>query len=998
MRRSRNRRYVERLLLTLVSAVLALGFALVYGAKKLPEITAPITSSTINLNAASVNQIAAAYRIPVEKAATVIERRHALPGGKFTSVYSAQRDPILSAVDPANRPASSALVVHTPEDSSRAALTCSLLFLAAAWFGHLLLTRKAPDADPYLLPLAIFLSGIGLIAIYSVKDPLRDAMSFLTQTRGVVIVGIIAAALPFLPAFSRLRLHRYGFAYAIAALGLMIVLMSPLGHGPGGAKVTALGFEPIEAIKILLVLFMAAYLAERRTSHIGAGTVGGRWPELVDIVPLALLYLFVLLLFAVVKDMGPAVLLYATLVAVVYLVTGRAFYPVAAAALILLAGVAGYYAHLGFFATRVDMWLHPWDNAQRLGGQLAMGLWGLATGGLFGTGLGLGDPAAVPRSGSDMVFTTIGEEGGVLATLTVLVAYAVIVHRGYRIARNAADDFDRLLAAGLTTLIGIQAIVITAGSTGVAPLTGVTLPFVSYGTSSLAADFFSLGLLLRISAKRLPDDVPQALPSVYPAASRAVITGLCTALLLIIGGRLVYIQGIADEALASRTLTIPDADGVRRPHINPRLLALINETPRGRILDRRGRVLAREPLANEQGTRILAGRPRVYPYGRAAANILLAAELPGSPSNPLGCDGELSGLGNSAALLTMYRGKDLPDRKHLSGSDVHLTIDIDIQQATQTALDRAARKAGSGRGAAVVIDARTGDLLAAATTPTFDPERISKADWNALHEGGDPANPLMNRAFSGVYPPGSTFKLVTAAAALESHRGDFTLDCRHTAHNILWSYNGNHYSRATVTDESEMRPHGVEDLAKALSVSCNVYYAALAVELGPNILDREIGAFQLNHCPSVGKLAEDLPDCGYGQGTILATPYEMARIAEAIANGGSMPPSRFVRESPMDLPATQPLTEANAAVLRSMMRRVVASGTARGVFDGLGVDVAGKTGSAQLASGRPHSWFAGFAPASHPSVAFACIVENGGHGRDAAGSVCREIVRTCVHE
>jgi hypothetical protein len=185
-----------------------------------------------------------------------------------------------------------------------------------------------------------------------------------------------------------------------------------------------------------------------------------------------------------------------------------------------------------------------------------------------------------------MVFTSIGEELGLAGSLVVLAAYALLVHRGFRIARSAADDFDRLLAAGLTTLIGIQAIVIAAGATGLAPLTGVTLPFVSYGTSSLVADFFSIGVLMRLSAKALPKDLPPALPSAYPAAARAVVTAVCAALLLGVGGRLIYVQGIDDDSIAARALSIPDADGVTRRHYNPRLVAVAMTVPRGRILDR----------------------------------------------------------------------------------------------------------------------------------------------------------------------------------------------------------------------------------------------------------------------------------------------------------------------------------------------------------------------------------------------------------------------------
>jgi peptidoglycan glycosyltransferase len=188
-------------------------------------------------------------------------------------------------------------------------------------------------------------------------------------------------------------------------------------------------------------------------------------------------------------------------------------------------------------------------------------------------------------------------------------------------------------------------------------------------------------------------------------------------------------------------------------------------------------------------------------------------------------------------------------------------------------------------------------------------------------------------------------------------------------------------------------------MAKALRVSCNVYFAHLGIKLGAEALDQTgRKQFELAHLPPLAKLGEDLPDCAYGQGAILVTPLEMGRVAQAVGNNGVLLPVRFVKEDGKASPGTQAMTPGQAAQMCQMLTAVVTNGTARGVFDGLPASVAGKTGSAQngQGQGRTHSWFVGVAPADHPTLAFACIVENGGFGRSAAAPVCREMIRKAL--
>ena len=781
--------------------------------------------------------------------------------------------------------------------------------------------------------------------VYTVKDPYRDTFSYLAQVWGMVPYGIFALMLPLTRGFQRLTLRRYQYAYAAGTVLLMLLLLL-FGHGPGGVHIQLFGFEPIEIIKILLVLFVVSYLTERR--------VASRWQ---DLVPLSVIYALCLALFLLVKDLGPAALLFGAFLTLLYLNTQRLIYPVIGVVLLLLAAAAGYGLHFGFFATRVTMWLHPWDNADRNGAQLAQGLWGMATGGISGSGLGLGQPQFVPRAGSDSVFATVGEELGLIGSLVVVSVYTLLIARGFRIALRAVTEFDRLLAAGLTTLMALQTMIILGGVTGLTPLTGITLPFVSFGASSLVADFFAIGLLLQISGKTLPVMVADRATPEWTRAARAVALGCAIYLLFGIGlFRLFDVQELHADAIATRILKTPDRDtklGDPLPeHINPRLLAYAATIPRGKIFDRNGLILAQNPLT---------------PEGSALAQIVYTFEL--------GQNVRLRGFSTYAALLPLYHRRYLPFAAHLRGADVTLTIDSGLQQAATAAL-----LVYHHPGAAVAIDPATGEVLAAASVPISSPASF-------------------NRALTGLYPPGSAFKIVTATAGLQHGLGNFVYNCHHVDTNVIWRFHGHIYSRRQITDEEGFTPHGMTDMEKALRVSCNIYFAHLGIAVGPEALLQAGKSYGLSYLPPLAKLGEDLPDSAYGQGEVRVTPLEMARVAQAVANHGLLMPTTFVQGGKPAHSGKQIMSAEQAAQLQDILAAVTTRGTARGVFDGLNVTVAGKTGSAQNNQGdqKTHSWFVGFAPVDHPTIAFACIVENGGAGRAAAAPVCREIVRKGLH-
>ena len=870
----------------------------------------------------------------------------------------------------------------------------AVFFVAA----HLLLRRKRPGADPFLLPIAALLAVFGVLVLFALKDPIRDMPAYAAQARGILLGGGIALLISLSGALTRLPLHRYGYLYALAAVGLT-ALLGVLGTGPSGARLSIAGVQPIEAIKILLIFFLAAYLAERAPvlndplHRFGFLSV----PRRADIMPLLVLYAIPLALFALVRDLGPVLLLFGTFLIVLYLATGRGGYAAVGTAALVLGAYIGYRLHFGVFYVRVDMWASPWTNLHKGGDQTALGLWGLASGGPFGSGLGLGGTRFIPRGGSDLAFASWGEETGLPGAALTALALLVVAVRGIHIARRAATDFDRYLAAGLSTLIALQAAIIIGGTIGLIPLTGITLPFVSYGKSSLVACFFSVGMLLALSSRKgaatvTPNpSLPAPLPPEFRRAAARVVLGCVLVFLPILIGRLVYVQAMAANSIAGNSVRVPDADGVARRHTNPRLALLAARITRGRILDRNGVVLAST-----------ANGVRTYDLGPATAHLI--GYLDPAVGGPTGVearfDPALRGFDTYADLIPVWRAKDLPWFRPPVARDVTLTLDSRLQSAALAALSTGMhgvrdRRTGKPleRGAVVVLDVATGGVLASVTSPSFDPSNLTPTVIKALNANHDHA--LLNRAVSGSYPPGSTFKIVTASALLAAHKADMTLVCRHIDENIYWHANGVTYARRRFVDDETDRPHGLIGMDDAITQSCNIYFAHAGLTLGETALRATAQSFGFARLPSAYDFGANLPDIGYGQGPMLVSPMEMASVAQTIANGGVRLKPAYLLAGPPPAPTTL-LAPGDAGRIAGAMLRVTQTGTASGRFADLPFSVAGKTGTAQNNAGDEvaHSWFIGFAPADHPKIAFAVLVENGGYGAAVAVPIAHRILQS----
>src|SRR5215212_9577435 len=373
------------------------------------------------------------------------------------------------------------------------------------------MSLRTPRADQLILPLVALLAGLGLLLTARLEPSLAaqlpeaytgiDAKQSLWVTIGVIVLALILFV-PWDTLFRRymrtslmdwLDHHRY--AWLSIGIGLIIATFV-FGKDPNGSGVRAwfnLGFfyfQPSELLKVILVIFLASYLNEHREVVAQGYQLGPlTLPPLPYLLPLVGMWGMAMGLIIFQRDLGAALLLFSVFLAMLYVATNSGSYVI--------------FNVVAIVKTRVNIWLDPWATAQGTGYQIVQAIYALASGGVFGAGLGRGYPTVVPAAHTDFIFTAIGEELGLAGTLAVLVAYVLLIFRGFHIALRVPGrfrGFEQLMAVGLTTILAVQSFIIIGGNLRLIPLTGITLPFISYGGSSVLMNFLIVGLLLRISA------------------------------------------------------------------------------------------------------------------------------------------------------------------------------------------------------------------------------------------------------------------------------------------------------------------------------------------------------------------------------------------------------------------------------------------------------------------------------------------------------------------
>jgi cell division protein FtsW (lipid II flippase) len=576
--------------------------------------------------------------------------------------------------------------------------------------------RLLPNRDPYLLPSAALLSGWGLLTVWRILPSLG-----LRQTLWIILaVGTLVLGLRFPSNLGFLRRYKYLWLTSGLLLTALTLVFgtNPLGYGPRmWLGCCGIYLQPSEPLKLFLIVYLSAYLADRLMVPAAQNDPHAPSHLLPLLAPTLVMTGLALALLLVQRDLGTASIYIFLYSLIVYNASGRKRILLAGLLIVVIAGLGGYF-FIDVVRVRIDAWLNPWNDPSGHSFQIVQSLLDVSNGGLFGRGPGLGYPGLVPVAHSDFIFAAISEESGLVGALAILVVLGILTGRGIRIALNAPDMFRRYLAAGLTTGLVAQSVLIIGGNLRVLPLTGVTLPFVSYGGSSLLTSFVSLLLLLLISNQESYKPIRLAGTHTYLQSGAFLLAGL------------------AVSALAAGWWSIYRGPQLLTRTDNPRRAIADQFVQRGSILDRHN-----QPISQTSGQAGSYSRQILYPplspvigytdrvYGQTGLEASLDATLRGEQGYP----------GLTSWWNHLLYGQ--PPQ----GLDIRTSLDLRLQTlADQRLADHTS--------ALVLLNAKTGEILVMATSPTFD-ANLLQSEWETLVQ--DPKSPLLNRATQGLYPPGA---------------------------------------------------------------------------------------------------------------------------------------------------------------------------------------------------------------------------------------------------
>ena len=912
-------------------------------------------------------------------------------------------------------------VMNTGTELTASSLSIPIGLFAAFAVAHIAVRKLAPGADPVILPIVFLLSGIGITFVQ------RLAPDAATGQVVWLFLSVIAMILVLFFVKSIDDLAQYKFTFGIAGVVLLLLPMV-IGTEHYGSKLWiefgGFSFQPGEIAKVLLVIFLACYLAENRellsasTRKLGPLAL----PQPRMLAPVFAMWGLSLLVVIFERDLGSALLFFVIFVVMLYVATGRLSFVLISFVLLAIGAVFCYH-FFDHVQVRVAIWLDPWSDAQGTGYQIVQSLYSLADGGLVGTGIGRGLADYVPIVESDFIFSAIGEEMGLLGASAILIAFMLLAVRGYATAARAKSDVAGFMAVGLTTAISFQAFLIVAGVTKFLPMTGVTLPFMSQGGSSLLSSFIAVGLLLKCGdeATGREQEMTSLTTSQTPvvdgnaAHASAVVQGshvrgrfklqtaesgvlgrvalgkrltalitVFTLLFAALIGNLTYIQVVKAETIQS----MPS---------NNHTIAKSSHVQRGAIMTSDGVTLA-ESIQQSDGTYV-----RTYPNGNLAIHTV------GYLSTQYGSTGIESSMNET---LTGHKDYSTWQSALYSlagvsqaGSSVVLTINSQMQEICEEALD-------GWTGAVVLLDPSTGKVLASASSPTYTYDEVG----DQLSSGG---SALVNRATNSLYAPGSTFKVLTLSAALDT--GAYSLTDMIDAESSI------DIGGAAVTNFNNNN-YGTITLKRALSMSSNVAFGQVGAKVGSANLVSYANAF--GYGTQIGQdfytVASLMPDpsemtewetawaaCGQPVGEHASpagpqtTVMQNAVVAATIANGGVAMNPYIVDHvlSPEGVTPTmtqprslgQPISSTTASEVAEAMLGVVNDGYTAAGARVSGVKVAGKTGTAEVGGNVYNSLFIGFAPYDSPTLAISiCLEGDGSNIEGSAAKMAGSIIRQCL--
>lgn len=863
---------------------------------------------------------------------------------------------------------------------------------------HLAIRKFAPGADPAILPISFALSSIGIAFVT------RLAPDLAIRQVGWLFLGIVFMVLVIV--FMRNMDKTANYKYTLMIIGL-ILLLSPLLPGIGNEiygsriwlSIGGFSFQPGEIAKIFIVLFLAAYLAQNRemlsvfTHKIGPF----KFPDLPTILPLLIMWLISMAIVVFEKDLGSALIVYFVFLAMLYVATGKKFYLIVGLATIAIGAII-LYMFFGHVQVRVATWLDPFADPTDTGYQLVQSIFSMADGGLFGVGIGSGLADNIPIVESDFIFAAIAEETGLLGAAGLLLLYLCFAIRGLVTAARAKSDVSSFIAVGLTATIVLQAFIIVGGVTRLIPLTGLTLPFVSQGGSSLLASFIAVGFLLKCG------DQSTGLESEVSAGTGNIpaegVLGRVSLGKRITNTMIAFSVMFALLVANLTMIMVVQADEYKNMPINNHTLVKESKTERGTISTYDNVVLA-QSIEKPDGT-----YERVYPAGTLAAHVVgYASDKYGTSGIESSYNDTLKGQRNYASWTDVLNSTT---GNSAAGNDVRLTINSNIQKAAQDALE-------GFSGACVVMDPKTGAVLALASSPTYNAADIETLLQNSANSSDSSA--LYNRATQALYPPGSTFKIVTLTGALENNVA--------TESSVFSAPGAMEIGNGDITNFNG-KSYGEITLARATEVSANTVYAQLGVQMGSDMLVETANDFgfdqQIKFDLPLAKSLMPNPDemtewetawaaAGepVGEHESPAGPQtsvlEMALVGCAIANNGVIQKPYLVdsiynAEGKCSFTA-QPsslMTATNSSIanrVKSILEGVVSSGTGAAAAVP-GVKIAGKTGTAETGKSIDDSWFVGIGPSENSSVVVAIVLEEGADHPGGAASRAQGVLKTAL--
>ena len=761
-------------------------------------------------------------------------------------------------------------------------------------------------------------------------------------------------------------LRKFAWLYGVAGVLLLSVVLI-LAETSYGAKLSiallGVSFQPSEFVKISYVFFIAAMFEVRS--------------DIKQVIKTGILAAMHILILVASTDLGSALIFSLVFVFMVYVAAKKPIYLFGG----LLAGAGASYIAYHMFShiqTRVTAWIDPWSVIESKGYQIAQSLFAIGTGGWLGVGLNQGSPSQIPVVEADFIFSAIAEElGGLTAVCVILICLGCLLLI-LNIAFQMHSNFYRYMALGLACEYGIQVFLTIGGAMKLIPSTGVTIPFVSYGGSSMLSSLVMYGIVqgLYISEADIRLQKEQNLES-QTTGNRELylIMYLFAGLFILMPCYLGYFLFTESREIINNPYNLRQEDFAKK-------------VIRGSIYTADNQVIAKTER-KEDGTEI-----RVYPFENLFSHVVGYSQS--------GKDG-LEKIYNFQLLtsdLPVYEkiANGLKEEKN-AGNQLITTLNYTLQTAAFEALE-------GETGAVVVIEPSTGKILAMVSKPDYNPNQIEEI-WESLSKEEEKQQSyLLNRATQGRYPPGSTFKILTALEYLREYPeeiADFSYNCK-----------GSYQYQGAAIQCYHRNAHGTLSFGMAFAKSCNGAFADIGSKLSPerftalceDFLFNQDLPFSLSYVSSQFHMTEDSPvwevlQTAIGQGTVEMTPLHLAMVVSAVANDGVMRKPYLVdritdahgnlvkKYQPQDY--SMPMSKEEAQQITEWMTLCVTEGTGHNAALEQ-YQVAGKTGTAEWDPAKEaHSWFVGFAPTEAPELVVSVIVEEGGSGSTKAASIAGKV-------